>query len=176
MNNSAPIMLGVGPSDDGNSYRKLIQLFEGSPGGGTPLCRHIQEVTTKIKQLEPQLRANGHKAVLIINTDGESSDGDLAQAMKPLQGLPVWVVVRLCTDDDKISSYWENIDNQLELNMDVLDDFVGEAKEVYSKNPWLTYGEPLHRLREIGIRCKEIDLLDEVSLSKDQIRLIASLM
>ena len=31
------------------------------------------------------LRANGHKAVVVIATDGESSDGDIADAMKPLE-------------------------------------------------------------------------------------------
>ena len=40
--------------------------------------------------------------MLIIATDGESSDGSLAAAMKPLEQLPVSVVVRLCTNDDKV--------------------------------------------------------------------------
>lgn len=47
---------------------------------------------------------------------------------------------------------------------------------MYEHNPWLTYGEPLHRLREFGIPIKEIDLLDEAALSLDQIRLFCSLL
>lgn len=71
---------------------------------GTPLCRHIREVIQEIKLIEPTLRANGQKACIIIATDGESSDGNIAEAMKPLEQLPVWVVIRLCTSDDKVTT------------------------------------------------------------------------
>eukprot|EP00595_Chromulina_sp_UTEXLB2642_P002812 CAMPEP_0196768420 /NCGR_PEP_ID=MMETSP1095-20130614/42727_1 /TAXON_ID=96789 ORGANISM="Chromulina nebulosa, Strain UTEXLB2642" /NCGR_SAMPLE_ID=MMETSP1095 /ASSEMBLY_ACC=CAM_ASM_000446 /LENGTH=157 /DNA_ID=CAMNT_0042137973 /DNA_START=1716 /DNA_END=2189 /DNA_ORIENTATION=- len=94
--------------------------------------------------------------------------------MKPLETLPVWVVVKLCTDDERIVDFWNNIDSQLELNIDVLDDLKGEAIEVTSKNPWLTYAEPIHRLREFGIPVKAFDLLDEGSLSYDQIVILCS--
>jgi hypothetical protein len=40
-------------------------------------------------------------------------------------------VIRLCTDESRIVDYWNNIDAELEINMDVLDDFESEAKECY---------------------------------------------
>jgi hypothetical protein len=149
-------------------------LVDCSPGGGTPLCKHIREVIADIRKISATLIKNNQKACVIIFTDGESSDGNIAEAMKPLQILPVWVVVRLCTDEDKVVNYWNNIDNELELDMDVLDDLRGEAEEVAQKNGWLTYGEPLHRLREFGVPHKEIDLLDEQTLSLDQMRQLIS--
>jgi hypothetical protein len=126
--------------------------------------------------MEDQLRQNGQRAVLVIATDGESSDGEIAAAMKPLARLPVWVVVRLCTDEDRIVQYWNNIDNELELEMDVLDDYCSEAAEIFKVNPWLTYGEPLHRMREFGVAVKEFDLLDEATLTKEQVRLTVRAM
>lgn len=166
----------MGTDQDSFRFQTLMTLFDGSPNGGTPLCRHIREVTATIRSMEPQLRAANQKACVIIATDGESSDGDLATAMRPLKDLPVWVVVRLCTDSERIVNYWNNIDNELELEMDVLDDLAGEAEEVFEANRWLTYGEPLHRLREFGISLKELDLLDESLLSLEQMRKVCALM
>ena len=134
LNGAQPIVIGNTPGVDKTQSTPQLDmlnaLLDGSPGGATPLCRHIREVVAQITQMAPQLRANGHRAVVTIATDGESSDGDMAAAMRPLQNLPVWVVVRLCTDDDRVVDYWNNIDAQLELEMDVLDDLFGEAAEV----------------------------------------------
>lgn len=69
------------------------QVFEEeSPAGQTPLCHHIGEVIECIKAQERELRSTGRKACVVIATDGESTDGNLADAMRPLQALPVWVV------------------------------------------------------------------------------------
>jgi hypothetical protein len=45
--------------------------------------------------------------------------------------------------------------------LDVLDDTAGEGKEVRKVNPWLSYGEVLHRVREFGCAPKVFDFLDE---------------
>jgi hypothetical protein len=152
----------------------LSTLLDGSPNGGTPLCYHIREVINEIAIAAPQLRSNNQRAVVVIATDGESSDGSMAEAMAPLKHLPVQVVVRLCTDDDKICDYWNNIDKELELGMDILDDLKGEAEEIAENNNWLVYGEPLHRLREWGIIIKEFDLLDEAKLSSEQMQALCA--
>ena len=102
-------------------------------------------------------------------------------------------------------SYWNNIDSVIELNMDILDDPLGEAKEIHrfervyrfkywylscasspspsicntishSVNSWLTYGEPLHRLREFGITLKEMDVIDEKPLSMEQMKMVCACM
>jgi hypothetical protein len=40
----------------------------------------------------------------------------------------------------------------------------------------MTYGEPLHRLREFGITVKEMDLLDESFLSMEQMKAFCAFM
>jgi len=126
------------------------RLRETSPTGRTPLCAAIRTATRTIVERAPSLVAAGKRCVLVIASDGAASDGDVAVALRPLQDLPVWVVVRLCTDDDEVINYWQAIDEQLELNLDVLDDNAGEAAEVKKFAPWLNYALPLHRLREWG--------------------------
>jgi hypothetical protein len=61
-----------------------------SPGGQTPLCRHIAEVVFHIQQMTPMLRQNGQRVVVTIASDGESSDGNVAHALRALQVRDEW--------------------------------------------------------------------------------------
>jgi hypothetical protein len=148
----------------------------GDPRGQTPLCAEIQQVVQQIHALAPALRASGKRVVLHIASDGEASDGKISDYMAPLRNLPVWVVIRLCTDSDDVVSYWNNVDEELELEMDVLDDLAGEAKEVYEHNPWMCYAVPMHRLREWGSPQKVLDLMDERQLNGSEICKMAALI
>jgi Mg-chelatase subunit ChlD len=155
-------------------------ITNSSPGGVTPLVQHLSEVRANIVSLESELRQNGTKVAVIIATDGlPSNDQGISdntvkrqfmEALRSLEGLPVWVVVKLCTDEDAVVDYYNDLDGQLELSLEVLDDFAGEAKEVHQFNKWLNYGLPLHRLREMGYHDRIFDLLDERMLSKDELR------
>ena len=90
--------------------------------------------------------------------------------------MPVLVILRLCTSEEKVVEYWDNIDQQLELDIDVLDNQYGDARQVHQHNPWLNYGEPLHRLREFGASMKEMDIIDESTVSSEQMRVLCSFM
>ena len=61
-----PIIIGNTPGMDKTQPSDAMAMFnavlDGSPGGGTPLCRHIREVIAQITLIAPQLRANGHRA------------------------------------------------------------------------------------------------------------------
>ena len=55
------------------------------------------------------------------------------------------------------------------MSIEVLDDFFGEAKEVYDVNPWLNYTLPVHRIREAGIQNRLFDLLDERKFTRSEL-------
>ena len=168
--------MNVGGGGSRDALDTLLATMMTDPTGRTPLCGHLKYVHDQIVAQSATLQRNGQKAVLVIATDGVSTDGDLAEMLRTFEHLPVWVVVRLCTDEDEIVEYWNNIDSEIEVDMDVLDDIEGEAKEVIAFNPWLNYSIPLHRAREWGMHKKAFDLLDERLLTSGEMRELATLL
>lgn len=156
------------------------------PGGVTPLNGHIRSIYEAVFAMAPQLQAEGKRVAIIIATDGLPTDEQglssdyirqqFVSSLRLLEGLPVWVVIRLCTDEEDVVEFYNDLDEQLELSLEVLDDFCGEAEEVHEHNPWLNYCLPLHRLREMGYHDRVFDMLDERALTKSELREFCSLL
>lgn len=89
LNKGTPVKFGIN-CDNFAAFHALLAHLDSSPGGSTPLVQHINAVVHEILTSLPELRATGRKAVLIIASDGEASDGDVGAALAPLQHLPVW--------------------------------------------------------------------------------------
>lgn len=173
---------GVGEMDLERIEEDLISLqktlMNVCPRGVTPLTTHLRNIFHTIQGMEDSLRREGKMISIVLATDGLPSDEsgsttqfvrvEFERALRQLQQLPVWIVVRLCTNDESILAYYENLDSQLELSLEVLDDFEGEAKEVHRFNPWLTYSLVLHRCREMGFLNRLMDLLDERPFTMDE--------
>jgi hypothetical protein len=164
-----------------NDYHNVRSIMNKvRPAGFTPLKEHILLIRDSILSMEEALRKSDRKAVVVIATDGMPTDeqgisseyatDQFVNVMRSLEGLPVWIVIRLCTDDDEVVSFYNDLDEQLELSLEVLDDYIGEAKEVYEFNSWLNYGLPIHRLREFGFHDRVFDLIDERTLTKGELR------
>lgn len=155
---------------------EIIRKLE--PYGVTPLTQHMDEIYQRIKLMEDSLRSQGQRAVLVVATDGLPSDdyGNSSDAVnklfvdsiRRLQTLPVWIVIRLCTNDDSVVDFYNNLESDLESPLEVIDDFFGEGQEIHKANPWLTYGLSLHRCREMGYHHRVFDMLDEKLLGKDE--------
>ncbi|KAG7353283.1 hypothetical protein IV203_009332 [Nitzschia inconspicua] len=145
------------------------------PHGGTPLVDHLERIFQSLQHIES-------KIVLVVATDGKPTDSfgytspqvdrDFENALRRVQSK-AFVVIRLCTNDDNVLKYYQQLDEKEEFNLEVLDDYTDEAREVHSYNPWLSYSLSLHRCREMGMSChgmfRFLDWLDERSLSREEI-------
>jgi len=151
-----------------------------SPMGVTPLAEHVRQIRTQVESIAPSLQAEGKRVAIILATDGLPTDDrgasgkreldEFTNALRSLEGLPVWVVVRLCTDEEHIVEFYNDLDTQLELSIEVLDNFADEAKEMFAMNPWINYTLPIHRMRELGFQHRIFDLLDERKLTISELR------
>lgn len=151
-----------------------------SPSGVTPLTKHLWEIADHVAAMADELRRNDKTVAVILATDGLPTDDqgyggegitdEFISALRSLEGLPVWTVIRLCTDEKSVKQFYNSLDGQLEISLEVIDDYMGEAREVYRQNPWITYGMPLHRCRELGYHDRLFDLLDERPLTAGEAR------
>mmetsp|Transcript_10432 Transcript_10432/g.21442 ORF Transcript_10432/g.21442 Transcript_10432/m.21442 type:complete len:329 (+) Transcript_10432:99-1085(+) len=158
--------------------RNILQRTK--PAGVTPLTDHILNIEQTIRLFKQELAVSDKKVAIVIATDGLPTDpgGDegertkqeFVNALKLLEDLPVWVVVRLCTNDSKVADFYNQLDSLLELSLEVLDDHEGEAREVMRHNKWLNYALPLHRCREVGFQHRLFDLLDERKFTVTEIQ------
>jgi hypothetical protein len=174
----------LGVHADVENVRQIMRKCQ--PHGSTPLTAHLYEIGKQVAAMEGAMRQKGLEAVVILATDGlpTSADGDTSdeindefvRALQYLQSLPVWVVVRLCTDEAAVVKFYNELDSILELPLEVLDDFFAEAKEIQHHNKWLNYAMPLHRCRELGYHERLFDLLDERTLNHDEIKEFATLL
>jgi len=175
-----PQRIVVSENNPADLHKAKKVLRETRPGGLTPLTKHIMEVDTQIRLIEPKLVEENRRVVIIIATDGlpsVKSEGYDSRESEKFRGalvsllkLPVWVVLRLCTDDKNVVDFYNSLDKNLELSLEVLDDYLGEASEVYIYNRWLNYALPLHRCREFGFYNMLFDLIDERSLTGSEVR------
>jgi len=118
--------------------------------------------------------------VIVLATDGIPTDAGgrggakqterFIEKLKEMNRLPIWMVIRLCSDDRKVIDYYNAIDEKMELRLEVLDDFPREAKEIHNYNKWLNYTLPLHRCREMGFKHRMFDLIDERKLMLSELR------
>jgi len=165
----------------GDDITRGVEIIKNSPlMRGTPLAQHVRQIKDQVQMLKDSLNAEGKRIAIILATDGLPSDehgrigqaylNEFTEAMRSLEGLPVWIVVRLCTDQKDVVKFYNNLDANLELSIEVLDNYTDEAKEMYATNPWINYSLALHRMREMGFQHRIFDLLDERSLTISELR------
>ena len=60
----------------------------------------------------------------------------MVDSLKSFENLPVRIVIRLCTDEVSVVTFYSELAKMLNFGMEILDDFASEAKEVIMKQDW----------------------------------------
>lgn len=184
------VRMNAGSESVSSSLQSLQRMLDSTqPGGLTPLRDRLEEIHRRIQAQHMELAQNGQRIVLVIATDGlptSSSSGastatNKSQFVEVLNRLgfelSVFIVIRLCTDDTAVADYYNKVDEELELPLEVVDDIQSEAREIRSAgNSWLTYSPLLHKIREGGTFVKLLDVLDERRLTPIEVSMFVQLL
>lgn len=147
---------------------ELTALFADQPRGFTPLPRVLQQVLNENNRYLIE-----KKLLIIIATDGEPTNDRGISAIQEFKQIlisrspKVFTTIVACTDDDDSVDYLNKWDRDLN-NLDVVDDFRSERKEVRAaKGPAFpfTFGDYVVKSL-IGSIDPELDNLDEKTNSE----------
>ena len=149
------------------NIQQLAEQFSTPPCGNTPLtkCFNIALENNRHELME-------RKLLIIIFTDGcpTSERQSATDAIKEFKTTlknrnpinRIFVTIVACTDDEYSLNYLNNWDNTIK-NLDVVDDYDSERKEIYAAGKVktaFTYGDYIAKIL-LGSFIKEIDALDE---------------
>ena len=147
LNDVEPIMIGTN-RDDIEIPRFISELEQELYSEDIPLVRHLREISRLISDKYDNLIQRQEIVTITIIVSGEVTDGDIEETLiTMLADLPIYIVIRLCTTDDEVINYWLAVCEGKEKYMEVIIDLISEAESLHRLYPWLTYGEPLHRIR-----------------------------
>ena len=175
----------------------MFDNFVGKADGSTPLRSILSSIRDEIRRSIESSRTipigmnsyttndrniasivDGREFFISIVTDGNSTDGSITDIIKELHSYGARILIRLCTDDESVVNYWNDIDKDLEIRLDIVDSYVDEIKEVMQHNRRLKYTKQVHFMRELGVTDHRLDHIDERPLSTNDInyfnRLIGS--
>lgn len=175
---------------EANQLPELRELLANNgPRGVTPITERLEDIRRRIQADFSALSQARQMIFLTIVTDGlptsphsgQSDPADKKNMIETMRSLcatlPLQLVIRLCTDEEATIKFYNDIDEELELPLDILDDISGEAKEVASHgNDWFAYTPVLHRIREAGTLSKILDAIDERPLSALEAQQLAELL
>ena len=146
------------------SINQLNGIFINEPYGRTPLTQITQFIFEKYyNTIKPIL--------LVIATDGVPTDQSGYPDIKPFMNLiknkndKFYISFLACSDQDEDINYLNILDKKVK-NVDTLDDYISEKREVQSvqgKSYNYSLGDHVARLL-LGPICSELDSLDETKL------------
>jgi hypothetical protein len=179
--------------DEAMDLSRLADLLQGTPSGIRGPLTHLRDtVMTCLHEQSMKLLADEKALAILYVTDrlpvddygkeGEHATREFLEILQLLRGSPVFVVIRLSTDEPRVVKFYNDLDSHMdtmmavhpddtelprfgEIHLDVLDDFVSEAAAVQEHNPWLNYAYPLHLCRESAVQFPVFDTLNDRPLT-----------
>lgn len=145
-------------------------------GGRSSIGKHLVQITELLKDMDDELHATKKIAVLTILTGCELTDGSTVDLLKVLEGLPLKIIIRICCEESQTADHWHSVSAQLDLDIDIIGHVKTEAMVMIENNNWLTYGEPLHCLREFGIAVPVINDISMRQLSMHELWTLARIL
>lgn len=151
------------------------------PCGYSPLIHAVREAYDVVYPMKDRLQTSNQKVSIVFLTDGLPSDEfgnstkdamlEFSCALRQLEQLPVYIVIRLCSNDKKVIDFYKRLDRTLMRPLDVVQDFFSEAKIVQTYQNWLTYPRSMHQCREMGcFDSRVMDTLNERKLTLEETR------
>ena len=160
---------------------QLNEQFTTPPTGLTPLAASFKMALESNRN-----ELTERKLLILIFTDGSptSANADSKMAINEFKHSlqnrspidKIFVTIVACTDDDYALEYLNNWDRQIK-NLDVVDDYESEKKEVYSQKRSkknrvaFSFGDYIVKIM-LGSFVREIDEIDEEKKSNFQCSLL----
>eukprot|EP00540_Astrosyne_radiata_P023178 CAMPEP_0116852052 /NCGR_PEP_ID=MMETSP0418-20121206/17078_1 /TAXON_ID=1158023 /ORGANISM="Astrosyne radiata, Strain 13vi08-1A" /LENGTH=290 /DNA_ID=CAMNT_0004484171 /DNA_START=275 /DNA_END=1147 /DNA_ORIENTATION=- len=175
-------------------------MMNTSPQGNNSLTHHMRQIANSLLALPEELQQTKAVAMVLVTDhlprdrqgrEGEPVNREFVEILKMLDGMSVWVVIRLSTDEQRVVDFFNDLDNRMAyvsveddaaaaggggVHLDVLDDYVSEAEEVQKHNPWLNYAYPLHLCRESAVNFPVFDALNDRPLHHEEVGDFMSLL
>ena len=187
-----PQQIGIASTEQVNvaaELSKLQALVQQIPSGSGGQLSHLREIVNSCLGTPLELLAKRSMAIIFVTDrlpvneygqEGEAVTQQFVETLNELKGLPVWVVIRLSTDEPRVVDFYNDLDTKMvhvsgdlcgapPIHLDVLDDYVSEAASVNEFNPWLNYAYPLHLCRESAVNFPVFDALNDRPLNHDEL-------
>jgi len=163
--------------DHGPLHELLNRLTVYPHGRTNRLAEHVAAVAASVRLLAAQLAEARQRAVVVLVTDVEELTAAEQAALLELAKLPVKLVFRLISGGSAALTpldQWlsEHVFSQMVATK--IGNVFEEAEEVHRINPWFTYSQEVHHLREIGADDADIRGLKRDAWSLDQIHALVA--
>ena len=139
-----------------SDFSQISYYFDSSPSGRTPLTKALNSVIQRYNN-------SNQPILLVIATDGVPDNLEsFKNTLLNKNHSKFFVSFLACSDNESEIGYLNELDNTIP-NIDTLDDYLSEKKEVINAQGNLfsyTYADHIVRLL-LGPICPELDKLDE---------------